>query len=226
MRQRQRALGVIGIALLVGACGSSSPSGTPVITQAPTPTAASPTVAPTPSAAATASADNPFAGQAFNLDLPDGWQTFDMDNPNGKAALDAFVKANPEMGPAIQAFKTLPNVVFASNPLLGNVVVAFSIPTGGVTLDTLKESFNVQFASVPGLVNQPKPEKVTLPAGDAIHWDLKLSVNGAGGTKQEVDESLYLVVSGTTAVLVEFVAPGGAPVPQEDQIIRSLTIEP
>ena len=225
MRQRQRALGVIAIALLVGACGSSSPSGTPVITPAPTPTSAA-TVAPTVTAAATSSADNPFAGQAFSLDLPDGWQSFDMDDPSGKAALDAFVAANPEMGPAIQAFKTLPNVVFASNPLLGNVIVAFSLPTGGMSLDLLKESFNAQFASIPGLVNQPKPEVVTLPAGQAIHWDLKLSVNAAGGTKREVDESLYLVVSGPTAVLVEFVAPGGAPVPQEDQIIRSLTIEP
>jgi hypothetical protein len=226
MRQRQRALGVIAIALLVGACGSSTPTGAPVITPPPTPSAAPVTLAPTATAAATSSAGNPFAGQAFNLDLPDGWQSFDLDNPSGKAALDAFVAANPEMGPAIQAFKTLPNVVFASNPLLGNVVVAFSLPTGGLSLDALKESFNMQFASVPGLVNQPKPEVVTLPAGKAIHWDLKLSVNDASGGKTEVDESLYLVVSDTTAVLVEFVATGGAPVPQEDQIIRSLTIEP
>lgn len=218
---RHRGLAVIAIAFVVGACGSSTPTGTPVVTAPP----ATPTAAPTPTAAAaTQSADDPFAGQAFDLDLPDGWQGFDLDDPAGKAAIDAFVQANPEMGPAIAAFRTLPNVVFASNPLLGNVIVAFSLPTGGVSLADLQKSFDTQFEAVPGLINDPKAEAVTLPAGKGVHWDLSLSVNGAGGAKMQVDESLYLVVSGTTAVLVEFVAVGGAPVPQEDQIMQSLTI--
>jgi hypothetical protein len=220
---RHRVLGVIGIGLLVAACGSSGPTASPVITAGPT-VAATPTEAARGSAATTASGD-PFAGLAFGLDLPEGWQSFDLDDPAGKTALDAFVAANPEMGPAIQAFQSLPNVVFATNPLLGNVVIAFSLPTGGLDLDTLKQSFNAQFAAVPGLTKVPTPESVTLPAGPAVHWDLEVTTNAANGGTMKVDESLYLVVSGTTAVLVEFVAVGGAPIPQEDQIIRSLTFE-
>ena len=103
------------VTLLVAGCGNATPSGT-----TGTPTSA-PTVVATPApptlatAAATASAGDPFAGKPYALDLPAGWEPFDLSDPAGKAALDAFVAANPEMGAAIAAFQLLPNTVFAVN---------------------------------------------------------------------------------------------------------------
>jgi hypothetical protein len=179
-----------------------------------------------PSAAATGSAENPFGGQPYALDLPAGWQTFDLSDPAGKAALNAFVAQNPEMGPAIAAFQALPNTVFAVNVLLGNALVTLALPSGGLPLDSLADNFTAQFGAVPGVVSPPQPEDMTLPVGPAVHWDIELAATGAGGDELNVHESLYLVVSPETAVLVEFVTVGGSTIPQEDAIIQSLRFQP
>ena len=220
------ALGLV--TLLVAGCGTPAPSGTTGIpTSAPTVVA---TLAPpqtlAPTAAATASTGDPFAGKPYALDLPAGWEPFDLADPAGKAALDAFVAANPEMGAAIAAFQLLPNTVFAVNRLTGNVLIAFATPSGGLPLDSIAASFTAQFAAVPGVVSPPQPEDVTLPIGPAVHWNIELAASGTGGDDLAVHESLYLVVNDDTAVAVEFVAVEGAAVPEEDTIIQSLRFQP
>lgn len=224
----QRLTSVIGVAVLVAACGTTTPTAappTPVPTVAATPTEAptptpEPTVAPTPTAP-----PSPYAGQAYSLTLPEGWVIFDMTDPAGQAALDAFVAANPAMAGPIEAFKKLPNVVMAVNQLLGNVVVSLSIPTSGLSLDVIAASFTTQFAAVPGIKEAPVPEDVTLPAGPGKRWHLVIEANNPSGGTYSVGESIYLVANDTTAVLVEFVEVGGTPVPQEQQIIQSLAFK-
>lgn len=223
----RRLVSMIVVGMLAAACGTGQPSASPAITApptvAPTPTpAATPTAAPTPTPGPT----SPFAGQAYAFDLPAGWTTFDLKDPSGTAALDAFVAANPEMGTSIEAFKKLPNVTMAVNMLIGNVIVSLSLPTGGLTLDVLATSFTSQFAAVPGIKTPPVAENLTLPVGPAVHWAIKVEANKPGGGTYEVGESVYLVANDTTAVLVEFVVVGGAGVPQEDQIIKSLRFTP
>jgi hypothetical protein len=220
----RRLLSLSVVAVLVVACGTAAPSATPVITAAPT--IAPPTAEPTQGQTGTPAPTSPFAGQPYSLDLPAGWQTFDLSDPSGAAALDSFVAANPEMGASIEAFKKLPNVTLAVNALLGNVVVALSLPTGGVTLDQLATSFTAQFAAVPGVTDPPQPENLTLPVGPAVHWDIKIQANKPGGGTYEVGESVYLVANETTAVLVEFVEVAGGGIPQEQQIINSLAFVP
>ena len=178
------------------------------------------TLAPSPTPA------GPFAGQAYSLDLPEGWVTFDLKDPAGKAALDAFVVANPNMAGAIDAFKSLSNVVMAVNSAAGNVVVSLSIPTQGHNLDEIGQSFTAQFQAVPGVKTVPVAENVTLPVGPAIHWQLAIEANDPAGAVYEVDESIYLVANDTTAVLVEFVEIGDAGIPQEQQIIQTLAFQP
>ncbi len=225
----RRLSSMVLIGMLAAACGTSqpSPSPAPVVTAAPT-TVVTPTEAPTPTAGPTASPapTSPFAGQPYSLTLPDGWVTFDLSDPAGSTALDAFVAANPEMATAIEAFKALPNVTMAVNPLLGNVVVSLASPTGGLTLDVLAVSFTTQFAAVPGVVTAPQPENLTLPVGPAVHWHIDITANDPGGGTYQVGESVYLVANDTTAVLVEFVEVGGAAVPQEQAIINSLAFTP
>jgi len=223
----RRLVSMIVIGMLAAACGTGQPSPSPVITATPT-VAPTSTLVPTPSPAPTPTPrpSGPFAGQAYALDLPAGWTTFDLAEPSGTAALDAFVAANPEMAASIDAFKKLPNVTMAVNVLIGNVVVSLSLPTGGLTLDVLATSFTSQFAAVPGIKTPPVAENLTLPVGPAVHWDIKVEAKKPGGGTYEVGESVYLVANATTAVLVEFVEVGGAGIPQEDQIIKSLRFTP
>jgi hypothetical protein len=219
----RRLLPLVASAALVVACNSATPSPSAAPTVGATP-AAAPTVAPT--TLATPAGTGLFSGLPYTLDLPDGWTSFDLSDPAAAAAINAFVAANPEMGPMLDAFKTLPNTVMAVNQLVGNVVISIAIPTGGLPLDTLGKSFTSQFAAVPGVKNPPQAEELTLPVGPALHWDLEVGGTGAGGATFTVKESVYLVENGTTAVLVEFVDGTGAGIPQEDQIIQSLRYAP
>ena len=223
----RRLLSTMVVGLFAAACGSAQPTTAPGGTGAPA-TIAPASVAPTgtAAAAATPTVTGPFDGQAYSLDLPEGWTTFDLSDPKGQTALDDFVKANPAMGAAITAFKALPNVTMAINPLVGNVIVSLSLPTGGLPVDVIASQFTSQFAAVPGIKDPPVAEDVTLPAGQGVHWHLVLSANDPNGGTFEVGESIYLVVSDTTAVLVEFVETGTAGVPQEQQIIQSLRFTP
>jgi hypothetical protein len=222
----RRLTSTMALAALVAACGTTPTAAPPTVapTVAPTPTAA-PTAAPTPTIAPSPTPAGPFDSADYSLTLPAGWVSFDMNDPAGQAALDAFVAANPGMAGSIAAFKALPNVVMAVNQLLGNVIVTLSLPTGGLTLDVIAASFSSQFAAVPGVKDPPTAEDVTLPVGPAKHWHLVITANSPGGGTQEVGESIYLVANATTAVLVEFVEVGGAPVAQEQQIIQTLAFK-
>ncbi len=218
--------------ILVAACDTAQPSATPVGT-APGPTSEIGTEAPSASTMAPASAAptaatsaGPFEGEAYSLDLPDGWVAFDLADPAGVAALDAFVAANPDMAAAIEAFKALPNVTMAVNQLLGDVLIALSVPTGGASLEVVTATMTTQFSAVPGIVGVPTPEQITLPAGPAVHWDLTIEANDPSGTTYQVGESVYLVANDTTAVLVEFVEAGGVAVAQEAEIIQTLRFTP
>lgn len=226
----RRLLSGLVAGVVLAACGSTGPTSTLVVTPPPT-VAATPSVAPASAPAATSAAtalpSGPFAGQAYALDLPDGWTTFDLKDPAGVAALDAFVAANPEMAGPIQGFKTLPNVTMAVNTLLGNVLVAHSLPTGGVPLNAFAATFTAQFAAVPGIKEPPVAETVTLPVGPAAHWAITIEANDpSGGGVSTVEESIYLVANDTTAVLVEFVDSAGTGIPQESQVIQSLRFTP
>jgi len=219
---RRLALLVATSALVLG-CSSAPPTATPAApTAAPTslPTTVATTVA-TPGATS-----GLFTGLPYTMDLPAGWTSFDLSDPTAAAAIDAFVAANPGMGPMLDAFKSLPNTVMAVNQLTGNVVISIGIPTGGLPLDTLGRTFTAQFANAPGVKTPPQPESLTLPIGPALHWNLEVGGNDASGGTFTVAESIYLVENGTSAVLVEFVDSTGTGNPQEGQIIQSLHYTP
>ena len=114
----------------------------------------------------------------------------------------------------------------AVNKLLGNALVAISIPSQGLPLATIGQSISAQFQAVPGLASKPVTESETLPSGEALHWALSLSVNKAGGGTMKVDESVHLIANATTAVLVEFVVPNGGANPDETKIIRTFRFRP
>jgi len=216
------------VAVFVAACGTG-PTLPPEVTRLPSfqPTSiVGPTSAPSSDATPAPTQASPFQGQPYALDLPEGWVAFDLSDPAGLAALDQFVTANPNMAAAIEAFKALPNVTMAINLRLGNVVVALPVPTGGQSLDVIAAAYTTQFGAVPGIVEAPVAENVTLPVGPAFHWHLTIEANDPGGGTFQVGESIYLAGSESTAVLVEFVDVGGGGVSQEQPIIQSLRFTP
>jgi hypothetical protein len=217
------AVGMI-VTLAIAGCGASTP--TPAPTAAPTvaptlaPTAATGSEPPASQPAASINTD-PFAGEPFTMTLPAGWQGFNLQDPAAQTAIDAFAASNPNLAASIQAFKAMPGVRMAVNPLLGNIVLVLTTPSNGMGLDVISQAFNVQFSTVQGLQAAPSPEAVTVPGGNATHWDLNLTANKAGGGTVTVSESIYLLVSSTTGVILEFVVPSGGPIPNEQAILNS-----
>ena len=211
------ALAALLAAVLAG-CGSAA-SSSPAATAAPT---AVPTATPAPTASpSTAANSGPFADQPYSIDLPAGWEAYDLSTLSGPA-LQAFTQANPGLAGAIQAFQTMPNVRLAVNKLHGNALVAIAIPSQGMSLDTIGQSIGAQFQAVPGVTKVPPAETETLAGGPALHWPLSITTNKVGGGTLQVNESIHLLANDKTALLVEFVAPDGAPNPDEASMLQTV----
>lgn len=207
---------LIALAVVLVACGGG---GTAAPTSVPTPSA--PPVQPSANASAGPVDSGVPGSAAYDITIPSSWQSFDLSDPSAKAALDAYVAANPSMAASIKQFETIPGVRMAINPLLGNVMLVFTTPSSGIPLDLLAQTFTAQFQAVPGLQDTPKPENVTLPGGDAVHWTLALTSNKPGGGTVSVEESIYLFANSTYAAVVEFVTPSGGAIPDEQAIVGS-----
>ncbi len=220
------ALATLALGLAAAGCGGgTTPTASPGPGQSSSPTVAPSTPAPTalPTAALTPgpSASANTGSAPYDITIPTGWESFDLADPAAKVGLDAFVEANPNLAASIQAFESIPGVRMAVNPLLGDFMLVITTPSNGVGLDTLAQSFTAQFQLVPGLQGTPTPKNLTLPGGDAVHWDLKLTSNKPGGGTITAQESIYLFANSTDAVIVEFVTPAGGTIPDEQSIVSS-----
>ena len=219
-------------ALVVAGCASTAaPSPSAVATATPLPTiavtpipTASPTPIPSPSTA-TVDSDDPFAGQPYTMDLPVGWEVLDASTTT-QAGLAALTKENPGLAGLAEAFKSLPGVRLIANRLLGQALITITLPSQGLSLETIGQSLTAQFANVPLLTSKPVAKPLTLPAGPALHWALDVSLNKAGGGTTKVDESIYLLTNSDSAVIVEFAGPHGGANPDEAKIIKTFRFQP
>ncbi len=221
---RRRIIGsaaLLAVLAVVVACGSS---GTPAASGGPTP-GATVTSSPAGSPVATANGSPTTSGnvgiEPYDITIPTTWQEFNLADPAAKAGLDAFVEANPSLAASIQGFESIPGVRMAINPLVGDIVLILTTPSNGAPLEALAPTFTAQFQAVPGLQGTPAPEAVTLPGGPAVHWHLTLTSNKPGGGTVTAEESVYLFVSQTDAVIIEFVTPAGGAIPDEPSIVGS-----
>lgn len=152
----------------------------------------------------------------------------DINNLASNGALDQLIAANPEYGQTIRSFLSMPGVVMAANALLADTLVTISLPSQGLPVETIAQAFDAQFAAIPG-IGSPAPTSAPydLAAGDAVHWTISLSFNQPDSSATVgVYESVYLVVSSTTAVIVEFVTPDGGVIPDEATIVDSFRFRP
>ena len=222
---RRHALGPAALVAAVAVLAACGPSATPVATST-SPTTNPPTTSPTGTPGGTPAASGALGSAPYDITIPPAWQEFDLADPAAKAGLDTFVAANPSLAASITGFESIPGVRMAINPLLGDIVLIITTPSRGIPLEAIAPSFTAQFKTVPGIQGTPAPEDATLPGGHAVHWHLTLTSNKPGGGTATVEESVYLFVSQSDAVIVEFVTPAGGAVPDEPAIIGSFRFKP
>lgn len=210
--QTRRLGGALSITLLsiaLTACGGSTPSASVPPTAAVTPAPASVAPAASPSAAAAATPASSLAttgrivvaDKGFALTLPDGWTRVDV-TPE---ALEAAMEAS-DLDPALAAqyeaqIKSLLSTglsifAFGPDPSAGTQVTVLALPGMGLSLDLLDQINQSQLENL--AEGDIVSERITLPAGDAIHYRYALGVEGTGGAM--LDQ--YFILAGSNQLVV------------------------
>ncbi len=215
---------VLAIAILaaaLSACGGSAASVAPSPTTAAPPTNA-PSDAPTASSSEAASpsetATTPGASLATTgrieipdhgiaVTLPDGWNRVDL----GSGDLEALMAAAGDLDPILAEQYTaqiqtmisagLALFAFGPDPSSGQNVTILAIPALGLSLDLLEQVNSSQIGAI--AEGEVKSERVTLPAGEAIHFQYEITADGLGGAAA-LDQ--YLLIAGEDQLVVTITA--------------------
>ena len=214
-RRLSGAITITLLSLAVTACGGSAPSAaataspTPAATPAPasvepsTPTEASPSAAaasPGASLATTGRIEVPDKG--FALTLPAGWTRINLGEGDLEAMLEAAGNNSAfaeQYAAQIKAMAASGLSVFAlgPDPTKGTTLNVLAVPSMGMSLDLLEQINTAQVKALTG--SDVAAERVTLPAGEALHFRYALDQAGApAGTS--VDQ--YLVLVGDNQLVV------------------------
>ena len=217
---------VLAIAILaaaLSACGGSAasvaPSPTTVAPPSDAPTV-SPSEAASPSetASPTETATTPGASLATTgrieipdrgiaVTLPDGWNRIDL----GAGDLAALMAAAGDLDPVlaeqytaqIQAMISAGLALFAfgPDPSSGQNVTILAIPGLGLSLDLIEQLNSSQIGAI--AEGEVKSERVTLPAGEAIHFQYEITADALGGAAA-LDQ--YLLLAGDNQLVVTITA--------------------
>ena len=212
LRRLGGALTIALLSITVAACGGSTPSAATAAPASQPPASVAPEASPTDSP--TASAAGPGASLAttgrievadkgFAVTLPDGWTRINLGEGDLKAMLEASGNLDPafaeQYAAQIQAMAASGLAVFAlgPDPAGGTSLNVLAIPGMGMSLDLLEQINTAQIEALAG--TGVEAERVTLPAGEALHYRYELSAGGApAGTS--VDQ--YLVLTGDNQLVV------------------------
>ena len=199
------ALSLAVVAIAIGACGGSTPSATLSVGSASPVTTPAVSVAPEASPSARAAA-TPGGGGAttgrievpahgFALTLPAGWTRLDI-AAGDLQALIAASNIDPALAEQyaaqIQALSAAGLGFFAlgPDPTAGTQVMVLATPGGGMSLDLLEQ---LNTTALEGLAEGDLfKERVTLPAGDALHYRYGIGAEGTGNAT--LDQ--YFVLAG------------------------------
>lgn len=211
VRRVSGAISISFLAIAVAACGGATATATPDLATQVTPPPAS--VAPEASSPA-ASAGAPGASLAttgrievadkgFALTLPAGWTRINVGEGDIKAMLEAAGNLDPafaeQYAAQIQAMAASGLSIFAlgPDPTKGTSLNVLALPGMGMSLDLLEQVNTAQIEALAG--TDVKAERVTLPAGEALHFRYELATQGApAGTS--VDQ--YLVLAGQNQLVI------------------------
>jgi hypothetical protein len=208
------ALTIPFLAILLVACGGSTPSAAATASPPTEATPAPASEAPTASAEASPSeaAASPgsslattgrieVADKGFAVTLPDGWTRVDVTAESIAAAMEAS-----ELDPAlaeqyaaqIQSLLGAGLAVFAfgPDPAAGTQVTVLALPGMGMSLDLLEQVNEAQLKAL--AQGDVQTERVTLPAGDAIHY--RYTLGEAGAQNAKLDQ--YFILTGDNQLVV------------------------
>jgi hypothetical protein len=206
------ALSITLLSIALAACGSSTPSVPavsvgPVTVATPAPASVPPEASPTAGGAATPAASLATTGRivvadkGFAITLPAGWTRVNV-TPEG---LEAAMEAS-ELDPALAAqyeaqIKSLLGTglsifAFGPDPSKGTQVTVLALPAMGLSLDLLDQINTSQLENL--AQGDIESERITLPAGDAIHYRYTLGATGAAGAT--LDQ--YFILAGTNQLVV------------------------
>jgi hypothetical protein len=215
--------------LFVAACGGSTAT---TASSTPEPVTAAPTEQATPEPVATVepstepSAAASFATtgrivdaeNGFAITLPEGWQRLslteedldlffrtgvEMMSPEAAGLLEGQVRSMLTSGIKFFAMDMEGLASGAANNL--NVIAT---PSGGVSIDLLEQIVVGQLeATFPDLEGDIESERVTLPAGDALHISYSVDTDAPDGTKLDLTIHQFLVEGDGTAYYVTVTGP-------------------
>jgi hypothetical protein len=192
------------LAVSLAACGGTAAPATPApASTVPTsaPVTSPPSASPTASAAATAGASLATSGRIafpdkkFAVTLPEGWTRIDLSAGDLDALLAAAGASNPDLAEAysaqIKAMLATGLVLFAfgPDPSQGTNVNILVAPSFGVSLDLLEQANLAQIKQMAD--GEVVSERVTLPAGQAIH--MRYAIAAAGQPVAPSIEQYYIV---------------------------------
>lgn len=216
INQTRRLGGALAIALLsiaLAACGGSTPTASvaPAPQASPAPASVAPAESPSasPSAAGAATPGTSLAttgrivvaDKGFAITLPAGWTRVDV-TPE---ALETAMEAS-DLDPALAAqyeaqIKSLLGTglsifAFGPDPSAGTQVTVLALPSMGLSLDLLDQINTSQLENL--AQGDIESERITLPAGDAIHYHYTLGAAGTGGAT--LDQ--YFILAGSNQLVV------------------------
>ena len=190
------ALSITLLAIALAACGGSTPSAT----VAPTirgdtgsglgRTGGSPDASPSaarrgdPRRSLATTGRIEVADKGFALTLPDGWTRVDV-TPEALEAAMAASELDPALAEQYSAqIKALLGTglsifAFGPDPTAGTQVTVLALPSMGLSLDLLDQINTAQLEQL--AAGDIETERITLPAGEAIHYHYALGSEGAGG---------------------------------------------
>ena len=209
------ALSVTLLSIALAACGGATPSASVAPTTAGTPAPgsvgpdASPSAAASPSAGSAATPAGSLAttgrivvaDKGFALTLPDGWTRVDI-TPEALEAAMAASELDPALAAQYEAqIKSLLGTglsifAFGPDPSAGTQVTVLALPGMGLSLDLLDQINKSQLENL--AEGEIVSERVTLPAGDAIHYRYALGVEGTGGAT--LDQ--YFILAGSNQLVM------------------------
>ena len=212
VRRVSGAVSISFLAIALAACGGATPTATPAAPTAqitPAPASVAP-VEPSPAASAGAPGASlattgriEVADKGFALTLPAGWTRINVGEGDIKAMLEAAGNLDPafaeQYAAQIQAMAATGLSVFAlgPDPTKGTTLNVLALPGMGMSLDLLEQVNTAQIEALAG--TGVKAERVTLPAGEALHYRYELATQGApAGTS--VDQ--YLVLAGQNQLVI------------------------
>jgi hypothetical protein len=209
--------GALTITLLSGvlaACGGSTPTtaatAQPATGVTPPPASVAPSEEASPSAAASAGAGGgglPTSGRievkdkGFAITLPNGWTRVDVSAGDLAAAM-AAANMDPALAQQyaaqIRALAASGIALFAlgPDPSAGTQLNVLAVPGAGMSLDLLEQINTAALQTMSE--GDVQSERVTLSAGDAIHFHYAIAVEGT--TSPTVDQ--YFLLAGANQLIV------------------------